>query len=148
MNFLFRPKHEIIALETISSDANYIVMRLEVFRTNHYIYEQNYLQFNNYLYDLQDRTQSGDIWQIGKEDLLAQNLKEVIRLLHNYVAGAKTLVDHTRNLINKYYSDSPFLKEYKAEVEKRFVTNPLAGFVEDLRNYTLYYQQPFPLLKF
>ncbi len=69
-------------------------------------------------------------------------LREITRLLHNLVASAKSLVDHTRRFINAWYSGTDFLEEYQQEVEKRFVGNPVAGFVEDLRNYTLHYQLP------
>lgn len=116
-------------------------------KTNYYVYQQNYFQFEQYLRELQDDQISGDVWVIGKEDLLAVRVREVMRLFHNYVAGVKSFVDHSRNLMKLNYSNSPFMSEYEAEKNKRFSNNPLAGFVEELRNYILHYQHPFSIVQ-
>lgn len=141
------PLHELIAIEILGSDAAQIIMRLEVLKTNYYVYQQNYSQFEKYLLELQDHQLSGEVWAAGKEGLLATRIREVMRLFHNYLAGVKTSVEHCRNLVKLYYSNSPFNSDYQTEVDKRFLTNPLAGFVEELRNYILHYQYPFSIVK-
>jgi hypothetical protein len=144
---LNHPLHELLAIEILGSDAAYIIMRMEVLKTNYYVYQENYSQFEKYLQELQDDRISGAVWVTGKEDLLAVKIREVIRLFHNYVAGVKSFVDHSRNLVKLNYSNSPFFSEYQAEVDERFSRNPLAGFVEELRNYILHYQHPFSIVK-
>lgn len=67
---------------------------------------------------------------------------EIIRRLHNYVAAAKSLVDHTRRIVNSLCSQLPFMHEYEERVQQTFATNPLARFVQDLRNYTLHRDLP------
>jgi len=74
-------------------------------------------------------------------------LYHMVRLLHNYLASAKTLVEHTRTVIRDWYKGSEFLKEYKEEVTRRFNNNPLSAFIEDLRNYALHYSLPITGLR-
>jgi hypothetical protein len=53
-----------------------------------------------------------------------------------------SLVAHIRNFINAHYKGTDFYKKYDKEKAKRFVNNPTAGFVQDLRNYTQHYRLP------
>ena len=74
-------------------------------------------------------------------------LYHLVRLLHNYLAAAKTLVDVTRTLINEWYRKTDFIIEYKEQIKTRFENNKLAGFIEDLRNYALHYSLPITGLR-
>jgi hypothetical protein len=68
---------------------------------------------------------------------------EVIRLLHNYLASAKTLIDHTRILARDLYEVTTFWEEYEARVTRTFADSRLANFVQRLRNYMLHKELPF-----
>ncbi|MGE5417456.1 MAG: hypothetical protein ACM3UZ_12035 [Acidobacteriota bacterium] len=68
--------------------------------------------------------------------------KEVIRLLHNFLAASASLVDHTRILAKDLYSNSPFWNEYNATVKATFAESPISNFVKDLRNYFLHTKIP------
>jgi hypothetical protein len=139
--------HDLQALETINSEPAHIILRIEALRTNYYIYKNNYLAFTSYLQELEDPIISIEYWKHGNEDTLAEKLREVIRLLHNYEAGVKTCIDLTRCFVNTYYLDTEFMNKYQKEVDSRFLNNPLAGFVEELRNYMLHYDLPFSIAK-
>jgi len=67
---------------------------------------------------------------------------ELQRRLHNYVAGAKTLVDHTRRLL-KMYPDTNLAAEYEPR-KHEVATAPATAFFNDLRNYVLHHRLPFP----
>ena len=67
---------------------------------------------------------------MGKEKEMHLVLGEVTRKLHNFIASAKTYIDHTRAVIRDWYAGTDFLKEYNKEIEHRFVGNPLTGFIE------------------
>lgn len=61
--------------------------------------------------------------------------------LHNYLASAAALVDHTRRLFGRY-SGTPVATEY--EHRKEAVARvPVVGFVKDLRNFLLHRRIPF-----
>jgi hypothetical protein len=56
--------------------------------------------------------------------------------LHNYVCAAKSLVDHSRVLYRRVYTEkAPKFDDYESEVKGRFEENPLSKFVEFLRTY-------------
>ena len=67
-----------------------------------------------------------------------QGLRETNRLFHNFLAGAMTLVDHTRVLVSEFYRGTEVNKEFKRRVDSDFATNPLTRFVQDLRNYMIH----------
>lgn len=66
---------------------------------------------------------------------------EAYRLLHNYLASAKTLVDHSRRLVKGYGEESDFFSEYQSRVE-RVAKVPVTKFVHELRNVVLHSRLP------
>jgi len=69
-------------------------------------------------------------------------LDEVSRRLHNFLASAKTLVDHSRVHVLTTHSGTQFEKDYKDEVASRFSQSSITKFVHCLRNYNLHYRIP------
>lgn len=63
---------------------------------------------------------------------------EVMRLFHNFLAAAKSLVDHTRVFVDERYSGSPLSDAYKDKVKNDLSENPLIRFIQDLRNYMMH----------
>lgn len=60
------------------------------------------------------------------------------RHFHNYLAAAKSLIDHTRVFMKSYYMDTPFKSEFDKKIKNEFADNPLSRFIQDLRNYMLH----------
>jgi hypothetical protein len=79
----------------------------------------------------QDNREAGD-----------QAFREVNRLFHNFLASAKTLLEHTRIFMDKYYSDSPVHQAYSQKVKDNLANDELCRFVQDLRNYMLHQGLP------
>lgn len=82
------------------------------------------------------------IWAVeNREDLRRYHI-DVIRLLHNYLAAAKTLIDHTRIFIRNLewdtQLDTQFKEEYNEKVKKEFETSGISKFLQELRNYILH----------
>lgn len=103
-----------------------------------YVFEHNYLQLKKLLDVYMDKEKALTLWSNpGIQDSFHL---EVMRLLHNYVASVKSLVDHTRMLYRQQYGEKNSFPEYVDEVNKRFAQNPLAQFIEDLREYCLHYK--------
>lgn len=67
--------------------------------------------------------------------------REIIRLLQNYAASAKSLVEHTRRIARKILRNE-HLVTYQRRVDQDFKDDALVGFVHDLRNYMLHYSHP------
>lgn len=103
-----------------------------------YTFSKNGLELRDLLKHYEDpsRAMAGIIESSrpGSDQLRADN----IRLLHNFLAAACTLVAHTRNFMRELYAGDPILSEYEQKVKDEFAGSPLVQFVHDLRNYTLH----------
>ncbi|OKO86180.1 hypothetical protein AC630_03870 [Bradyrhizobium sp. AS23.2] len=75
---------------------------------------------------------------VANREAGSQTHREVTRRVHNFVAAALTLVEHTRIFMREHYSETPMLERYQARVDADFKNQPLARFVQDLRNYILH----------
>ena len=58
--------------------------------------------------------------------------------MHNYLASAKSLVDHTRGYIKKWHEKDDFGRKYQEKVKLSFAENPTSKMIHDLRNYLLH----------
>ena len=67
---------------------------------------------------------------------------ELARRLHNFVAGAFTLVDHARRLYGNSTEYDTRFADSKTEVNNRFVKDPLHQFLQQFRHYCLHYKAP------
>jgi hypothetical protein len=77
---------------------------------------------------------------------IAQNaILDFTRLLHNYLASERMLVDVTRRWVRKHFAETSFLATYEAEVVRRFASNVQAQFLGDLRNFTLHRTLPLTI---
>ncbi|OCH14326.1 hypothetical protein A6E05_19225 [Aliivibrio sp. 1S165] len=74
--------------------------------------------------------------------------REINRLFHNYLASAKTLIDHTRVFIDEYYVDTVVASNYKVKILDEFANDPLVRFVQDLRNFMLHNGLPHNEMSF
>ncbi|MGP1716450.1 MAG: hypothetical protein ACTS9Y_04665 [Methylophilus sp.] len=68
--------------------------------------------------------------------------RELSRHIHNFVASAKALVDHTRVFMREHYAGTETYKKYDAQVTNTFSKNAVSKFVHDLRNYILHRGMP------
>lgn len=124
--------------EVRSSFAYVVRGRLETLQVNYFVFSRNYSELMKLLKSVQVPEKTLDLWSLKNRDKLNIVINEVVRLFHNYLASAKTLVDHTRVLIRAWYRESDFLHEYEGQINSRFTTNSLSGFFEGLRNYSLH----------
>jgi hypothetical protein len=123
------PEHRI--LETI----RHFGISLEIF-------DGNYNELVHHLKIHNTPRVSLDLMNGDKRHLLHAYQREITRFLHNYIASALSLTDHTRNHYRDLYSDNNRFPDYQDEINKRFVNNPLAVFIKDLRHFFQHYQMP------
>jgi hypothetical protein len=112
--------------------------------TSQHIFAGNYDQLRQLLLLIHDPEKSLPMMfavEARSEFAFVQN--DVIRLFHNFVAAALTLVAHTRVMMRDGSLSKEALGEYEKRIKDTFADNPLAGFIQDLRNYTLHKGIPF-----
>lgn len=116
--------------------------KIRTFQYSLTIFEGNYRELRKILLWQANDPEAKQLWYLPNQHLLHTFLKEVARLLHNYVAAAQSLLDHTRRHHQALYEDSRLFPEYNDEVNRRFATNRLATFVKGLRQYCQHYEFP------
>ncbi len=115
-----------------------IANRIRPVGISYYIFNQNCEELKQFLVAYSKPEVALEISRVGNRRKLDAFLKEVMRRLHNYLASAMSLVDHTFLLVRDLYKGTPFEKEYHGERNRRFTESPQLQFVQQLRNYALH----------
>ncbi len=118
--------------------------KIELLDGSFYIFRNNRIELFQLLRISGDPRAFLEISKVSNREILDVYFKEVNRRLHNFVASAKMLVDHTRIIARELYEETTFWNEYDLQIETRFKSNQVVQFVHDLRNYTLHYKLPTP----
>ena len=109
---------------------------------SYYVFESNYLWLVRALDYFRREEVFMELWREDNRAKLASFIDEVTRLLHNFLAGAKSLVDHTRVFTDDIYEGHGFKKVYQEKVDRDLMHSPIVCFVQNLRNYVLHKQLP------
>jgi hypothetical protein len=112
------------------------------FNISIYIFDTNYTELRRIIEFLTDDPNGQLLTAARNQDMLHNVQIDVLRRLHNFVASTQSLIDHTRRIHDKLYGDSGIFPEYKAQVDARFVNDPLSQFVQRLRQYCQHYKAP------
>jgi hypothetical protein len=83
------------------------------------------------------------LWSQENRGELGLAMAEVNRRVHNFMASAMSLRDHTIAHITDLYTDHVFAREYQLAVARELAENPVRDFVQCLRNYAMHYQIPY-----
>lgn len=119
-----------------------MLLRIKSLEASLYVFERNYKELRDLLIMHSNPREAIKLRKAGKKPEMRSFLYEIARLFHNYVTSVKSLIDHTRVIYQEIYRGTKRFPEYQAEVDRRFTNNPLAQFIEDLRNYCLHYKLP------
>jgi hypothetical protein len=129
--------------EQIKATEGYrIQTKIRGLRGSYYVFESNYLWLVRALDYFGREEVSVELWRLDNRAKLESFIDEVTRLLHNFLASAQSLVDHTRVFKNKMYKGQTFEKIYQDKVDRGLSHSPTVSFVQDLRNYVLHKQLP------
>jgi hypothetical protein len=125
-----------------ATEGHRLRLKIQALSNSYYVFAGNYHSLVVALDHFGDSEKSMTLWAVDNRDKLDRFMVEVTRLFHNFLAGAKTLVDHTRAFKNEMYEGKDFEKVYQAKLERDLVALPIVSFVQDLRNYVLHKQLP------
>jgi hypothetical protein len=125
-----------------ATEGHRIQAKIRGLQSSYYVFESNYRWLLRAL-DYFGRTEVFmELWRLDNRTKLERFIDEVTRLLHNFLAGAQSLVEHTRVFKNKMYKGHRFQKVYQEQVDRDLKHAPIVCFVQDLRNYVLHKQLP------
>ena len=119
--------------------------RMNLLEKSYFIFDTNYLNLRHVLDEFEQPAVFLKLWEERTRDRFDLFIDDVIRLFHNYLAGALTLLDHMDTLRDALYGDEGFSEEYQARWEERIESSALTRFMEDLLVYMLYQGLPFAL---
>lgn len=123
-----------------------IYRSLGALRSSFQVFEGNSTELIKLLEPLEDPKEA--LFEYTNTDKRDNLLKETERLLHNFLASAKSLVDHTRVIVNKLYpKEHEFKAEYQRKLNQDLANNMVQKFVQNLRNYTQHYTLPILALE-
>jgi len=119
--------------------------RMSLLEKSYFIFDTNYLNLRHVLDEFEQPMVFLKLWEERTRDRFDLFIDDVIRLFHNYLAGAMTLLDHIDTLRDGLYGDSGFSDEYQARREEQVEAPNLLRFIEDLLVYMLHEGLPFAL---
>ena len=119
--------------------------RMNLLEKSYFIFDTNYLNLRHILDEFEQPTVFLKLWEERTRDRFDLFIDDVIRLFHNYLAGALTLLDHMDTLRDALYGETAFSEEYQARWEERIERPALPRFMEDLLVYMLHQGLPFAL---
>jgi hypothetical protein len=119
-----------------------LYINLQELNNSIYIFDRNFEELRKLLVFLTADERASELHWLENRDKLQALGMEVTRFLHNFVAAAKSLVDHTRRLYKKLYADNKKFPDYQNRVNKDFAHDPLSQFVQDLRRYFQHRKTP------
>jgi hypothetical protein len=119
--------------------------RMNLLEKSYFIFDTNYLNLVHLLDEFEQPTVFLKLWEERTRDRFDLFIDDVIRLFHNYLAGALTLLDHMDTLRDALYGDEGFSEEYQSRWEERIGGPALSRFMEDLLVYMLHQGLPFAL---
>jgi hypothetical protein len=120
-----------------------ITNKINQFYLTYYIFNKNFIDLTSLIEKQIEPKNSIRLRESANRKELESLQFETIRLLHNYIAAALSLIDHTRIFVNELYdTDKNFLKEYQDKIHETFINDPLCVFVKSFRQYVQHFQTP------
>ncbi len=112
-----------------------------------YIFHKNFTDLSNIITFITADPRGAMLFTVENRHKLEEFGYDVICRIHNYVAAAKSLVDHTHNLYGKLYKDNNLFPEYQERIDNDFKYDPLSKFVQDLRRYCQHFKSPIVMFR-
>ncbi len=130
-----------------ATEGSKILQRIKIHAISYHIFKGNYEELRRVLEKYHDPSFAIPLWDMKNRPMLDLFQKEIVRMLHNYVASEKTLIEHTRKFVRAHYSGMELEREYEAKVKEIF-SNPFCTFIEDLRDFILHNGLPLTSASF
>ena len=117
-------------------------IRVNQFRFSLAVFRRNYDELLAFLDHFCAPSVAFSYSPVDQKWLWNDGMQEILRLLHNFVAAALSLVDHTRVLYRHLYEPHGEIPEYVEQVATKFSDEPLVQFVIKLRQMAQHYRLP------
>lgn len=116
--------------------------RLDYFAFSLELFQRNYAELTELIDAIEKTPDPVAMLAVAEHWKRHELLKEVSFRLHNFLASAKSLLDHARANYVKHYEPVGTFPEYPAEVKSRFEQDGLVQLVHGLREMAQHYRLP------
>jgi hypothetical protein len=120
------------------SEGERVSWKIQALHGAFFIFAGNRQQLLNAIGSFEHPANLSKLWAVDSHHVLRTFQKEIARLLHNFLASAATLIDHTRILVRDLYEGNPFYDEYDRKKADVFGKSELTGLIKGLRNWMLH----------
>ena len=129
-----RTIHEIRA-EFQASSAAQLLWRIGSFELTLEVFKRNYRDFQKVMEAFLPEDVFDAFGMMTDASRVRAFLTEMLRPVHNFVASAATLIDHSRILYNELYSPGNLMPSYLSKIQSDFANDGVSQFIKNLRNY-------------
>ena len=128
--------------EVLLSEGYRLTQAFEHFARSRRLLERNYADLKAHLDQFDGLISNPDFTLWVRRHSVDIFMDEVLRLLHNFVASCKSLIDHSRVFFNRLSKESRPFPGYAEEIKFRFADDPLHQFIVGLREFLQHYRLP------
>lgn len=137
------PKSILLRNQLTDCRGYHLVNRINQFYLTNYIFTKNYEELLTIIKKQIEPSYSIELMKYENRKECEKFQIKTIRLLHNYITSAISLVDHTRVFVREVYSQNEsFMIEYDDKIKETFANNPLSIFIKCFRQYIQHFQTP------
>ena len=122
----------------VSSEGDKLYWKTEGLRVSYFMFSQNFEALRSVIQSVENPANRPKFVGVDKREQLRAVQMENMRLLHNFLASAITLIHHTRVLVKKIYSEHLFRNEYQGKMDEIFGNSGPAGIISGMRNWMLH----------
>lgn len=119
-----------------------VLLELDSLGSSTGVFSDNYRELRGFVTRCEADPRNALIWVTARQRDRDIIWAETGRLVHNFLASAFSLVDHTRAANRRVIGGG--LPDYAAEIERQFTSDGLVQFVQGLRNFSAHWR-PLPL---
>lgn len=138
MNNLEKNSQKDIHQEILDSKGMQYINRMHSRSFSINIFNINTIELLELISHINDPNEGVNILMQNNRQGSDQLHREINRKIHNFVASAMTLVEHTRNFMREYYSETEIFKDYENKIKDELSQDTLIKFIQDLRNYMVH----------
>jgi hypothetical protein len=128
--------------ELKNSPERALFLKLEALRASYRVFAGNYSELLRLLNIVENPEVAIRLKDVKRRAESHKVREEVTRLLHNFLASAKSLIDHMNTHMTELYTEHPLLIEYETKRAGFLTSTSVHQFVQRLRNYTQHYKLP------
>jgi hypothetical protein len=123
----------------LQSEGERLRWQIEGLKASYFVFAQNFSAFRAIIEYVESPDNREKFVGIHQRETLTALQQNTMRHLHNFLAGAGTLIDHTRVLVERLYpEDHAFRREFQSKMGEVFGKSGPGGLVKGLRNWVLH----------